>query len=119
MDPEQFVFGTSEQTAIIQCLSEKLRAFYVFPDTAEEICACLQKHLDQGDYTTTTEGELFALTLHMQEVSHDEHLWVRWHSEALPDHDGQLRQNQEWLELEKLEARLDNYGLHRVERLAG
>ncbi len=121
MDSTQFIFDTSEQAAIIQCLSEKLRAIYVFPDTAEEICACFQKHLDEGDYTTTTEGELFALalTLHMQEVSHDEHLWVRWHSEALPNHEGQLRQNKDWLELKKLEAQLDNYGLHRVERLPG
>ncbi len=121
MDTKQFVFEPSEQAAIIQCLSVKLRAFYVFPDAAEEICACLQKHLDEGDYATSTEGELFALalTLHMQEVSHDEHLWVRWHSEALPDHEGQLRLNQEWLELKKVEAQLDNYGLHRAERLPG
>ncbi len=75
MDPKQFVFDTSEHAAIIQCFSEKLMAFYVFPDTADEICACLQKHLDGGDYITTTEGELFALalTLHMQEVRHDDH----------------------------------------------
>ncbi len=121
MESKQFVFEPSEQVAIIQCLSEKLRAAYVFPGKAEEICACLQKHLDAGDYTTTTEGELFALalTLHMQEVSHDEHLWVRWLPEVLPDHDGQLRQNREWQELKKLEAQLDNYGLHRVERLPG
>ncbi len=121
MDSKQFIFNATEQAAIIQCLSEKLRALYIFPDTAEEICTCLQNHLDEGDYATTIEGELFALalTLHMQEVSHDEHLWVRWHSEALPDHEGQLRQNQEWLESKKLEAQLDNYGLHKVERLPG
>jgi retinol-binding protein 3 len=66
---------------IVQSLSEKLRACYVFPDIAEQICTCLQKHLDDGDYADITEGELLALTLtlHMQEVNHDEHLWVRWH----------------------------------------
>ena len=39
--------------------------------------------------------------LHMQEVRHDEHLWVRWYSEALPDEEYQLRRNQEWLESKK------------------
>jgi hypothetical protein len=121
MDSKPFLIDTSEQAAIIHYLSEKLRAFYVFPDIAEEICACLQKHLDEGDYVTTTEGELFAmaLTLHMQEISHDEHLWVRCHLEPLPNHEGQLHQDGEWQELKMVEARLDNYGLHRLERLPG
>lgn len=40
----------------------------------------LQKHHDDADCADLTEGELFvlALTLHLQEVNHDEHLWVRW-----------------------------------------
>jgi len=106
---------------IIHNLVEKLKAYYVFPDVAEQICNGLQKHLQDGDYTSCADGELFALamTLHLQEVNHDEHLWVRWHSQPLPDGDGPLRHNVEWQEEQKLEARLDNYGLHRVERLPG
>ena len=48
------------QTEIAQALIEKLRANYVFPDIAEQICVRLQKHLDDGDYAEIIEGEFFA-----------------------------------------------------------
>jgi hypothetical protein len=106
---------------IIQALSEKLKACYIFPDIAEEICIRIQKYLQAGEYEDINEGDFFAyaLTLHLQEVNHDEHLWVRWHPESLPEDEGQLRLNPQWQEQRKLEARLDNHGLHKVERLPG
>jgi hypothetical protein len=109
------------QPEIVQSLSEKLKAYYVFPEVAEQICTCLQKHREDGEYSDITDGELFAMTLtmHMQEVNHDEHLWVRWHPEALPEEESGLRHNRGWQEQRKLEARLDNYGLYKVERLPG
>jgi hypothetical protein len=121
MDTGQAVIDATTHAHLVQCLSEKLRANYVFPDIAEDICARLQKHLDDGDYAGITEGEFlaFALTHHMQEVNGDEHLWVRWHAEPLPDHGGQLRHNKDWSTEHHLEAELDNYGLHKVERLPG
>ena len=110
MDAKQAVIDATTQAEIVQSLSEKLRAYYVFPDIAEQICICLQKHLEDGDYTDITEGEFLALalTLHLQEVNHDEHLWVRWHPEPLPDDEGPLRHYQEWQDERRLEARLDN-----------
>ncbi len=106
---------------LVHSLAEKLRANYIFPEIADQICACLQKHLDDGEYADITEGEFLALalTLHMQEVNHDEHLWVRWHAEPLPDDDGQLRLNPQWQEEQRRKARLDNHGVHKVERLPG
>ncbi len=113
--------NTALQVEIIESLSEKLRACYIFPDIAEQICVRLKKHLEDGEYADITEGEFFAfaLTMHMQEACHDEHLWVRWHPEPLPDEDAALRQNPQWQEQRLLEARLDNFGLHKVERLPG
>jgi hypothetical protein len=118
---KQVVLNRTTHTEIVQSLSEKIKTYYVFPDIAEEICSCLQKHLDDGDYADITEGEFLALalTLHLQEVNQDEHLWVRWHPQPLPDHEGPLRYNQEWQDERHLEARLDNFGLHKVERLPG
>lgn len=55
----------------------------------------------------------------MQEVNRDEHLSVRWHPETLPEDEGPLRLNNEWQEQRKLEARLDNFGVHKLERLPG
>jgi hypothetical protein len=115
------IINTNTLTEIIQSLAEKLKAFYVFPDVAEEICMRLQNHLEHGAYDDITDGEFLALALttHLQEVNQDEHLWVRWHEEPLPDHQGSLLQNREQVDLWRVRARLDNYGLHKVERLPG
>lgn len=117
----QAVIDASTHAKLVQELSEKLRANYIFPDVAGEICARLHQHLDGGAYEGITEGEFlaYALTHHMQEVSSDQHLWVCWHPEPLPDHEGQLRHSEDWLARQRLEAELDNYGLHKVERLPG
>ena len=121
MDTQTTVINATTLTQIIQSLAEKLRASYVFPEVAEEICTRLQNHLDDGEYDDITDGEFLALALttHMQEVSQDEHLWVRWHPEPLPDHEGSLLQNPKQVAEWRERARLDNYGLHKVARLPG
>ncbi len=44
--PEQ----VSQKTSIpLEMVRELLRACYIFPDIAEQICIRLQKHLDEGD----------------------------------------------------------------------
>ncbi len=106
---------------VIRSLSEKLRAYYIFPDVAEKICNGLQKHLDDGDYNGINVGEFFAyaLTTHMQEVCHDEHVWVKWHSEPLPDGDETLRLSKKWMDEQHLQAKLNNFGFYKIERMAG
>ena len=105
---------------VIRLLSEKLRAYYIFPDAAEKICVGFQKHLENGDYNDITDDEFFAyaLTAHMQEICHDEHLWVKWHLESLPDEET-LRLSEKWRETQQLHAKVNNYGFFRVERMAG
>jgi len=117
----EIALDPAARLVILQSLAEKLKANYIFPDAAEQICACLQEHQGSGDYDDITEAELFALalTLHLQEVNHDEHLWVRFHADPLPDNDGQLHLNPEWQAERRLEARLDNGGIYKVERLTG
>lgn len=115
------MIGPNITDEVIHNLLEKLRAYYVFPQIAEEICLNLQKHLESGIYQDITEGEFlaFALTTHIQEVNQDKHLWVRWHPNPLPDHEGSLLKNTEIVEEWKQRARLENYGVHKVERLPG
>jgi hypothetical protein len=112
---------TATRQEIVQHLSEKLRKYYIFPDVAEQICQRLQNYLEDGEYADITEGEFFAyaLTTHLQEINQDEHLWVRWYSDPLPDDEGSLLQNEERLVELRQEALLDNYGFHKVERLPG
>jgi hypothetical protein len=106
---------------IIQALIEKLRANYIFPEIAEQICTCLQKYLDDGDYDNITHGKRFAYTLttHMQAIGHDEHLWVRWYPDPLPEGEGSQLQNEARLVELRERAKLDNYGFHKVARLPG
>ncbi|WP_420644565.1 S41 family peptidase [Candidatus Leptofilum sp.] len=112
---------TAVHREVIQKLSEKLKANYVFPDVAEQICVRLQKQLDNGDYAHLTNGKHFAYTLTklLQSVNQDEHLWVRWHPDPLPDDEGSLLRNEERIVALREQARLENYGIHKVERLAG
>ena len=106
---------------IIQKLIDKLNTYYIFPEVAEEISDRLQKYLNNGTYDDIHEGEFlaYALTAQLQEVNNDQHLWVRWHSKALPDHAGSLLQNSAKVEEWKQKGRLDNFGIHQVERLSG
>jgi hypothetical protein len=121
MDTGKVAIDRTTHAELVRHLSELVRANYVLPGVANEICTRLQQHLDDGDYDGITEGEFlaYALTHHLQEVNGDEHLWVRWYSEPLPDHEGQLRHNEEWLAQRRLEAELDNYGFRKLERLPG
>jgi len=106
---------------IVQILSEQLNANYVFPDVAAQICVRLQQYLKDGEYIDIVDGELFALTLteRLQSVNHDEHLWVRWYAEPIPEGEGSQLQNEERLVEFHQKARLENYGFHKAERLPG
>lgn len=115
------MINTDNHVKVIRFLSEKLRAYYIFPDVAEKICVSFQKHLENGDYNDITDDEFFAyaLTAHMQEICHDEHLWVKWHSDPLPDDEENLRLSETWRQEQQLQAKISNYGLHKIERMAG
>jgi C-terminal processing protease CtpA/Prc len=121
MDTGQVIIDQAAHAAVIQNLTEKLKAHYVFPDLAERISERIQQHLEEGAYAQITEGALFAKTLteHLQEVNQDKHLRVFWFPEPLPEQERPAHQNPEIVEEWRLGASLDNYGLYRVERLAG
>jgi hypothetical protein len=109
------------QKEIIKALSERIMAYYVFPDVAEKICTCIQQNFEEGVYADINESDFFAyaLTTHVQKVSQDKHLWVRWHPEPLPEYEGSLLQSPENIEEFKQRAKVENYGIHKVERLPG
>lgn len=121
MDTGKSVIDKTMHTDLVKSLSEKLKAYYVFPSIAEEICIRLQKHLDEAEYGDITDGELLAnaLTHIIQEVNQDKHLIVRWYPDPLPDEEGPMQQNQGWLDEWRQLAQFDNYGLHKAERLPG
>jgi C-terminal processing protease CtpA/Prc len=121
MDSEPSLISPATQKEIISQLSDKLKAGYVFPDVAEQICLHLQQTLAEGEYDGLTDGNLFALalTMQLQEVNHDEHLWVRWQEQPLPLGESPLRNDPAWQEQQQAKARAENYGLHKLEKLPG
>jgi hypothetical protein len=116
---ENINFNT--EVEVIAALIEKLNSCYVFPEQAEQISAHLLKCLQDGEFDNLNSCSLFALalTMQLQEVNHDEHLWVRWHPQALPDESDALRLNPTWQIARREESRQDHYGIHKLERLAG
>jgi len=106
---------------LLDALYSHLRSYYIFPEIANQICANLASHHQAGEYSDIADGELLALalTIHLQELSHDEHLWVRWHAEPLPEENGQLRLDPQWQAQRRLQAAQDNFGVYKVERMDG
>ncbi|MFZ4660394.1 MAG: S41 family peptidase [Caldilineaceae bacterium] len=121
MTTHQILLDPNAHREIITNLTAKLNAYYVFPEVAEQISTQLQEQLASGAYAHLTEGALFAKTLseQMQAVNGDKHLQVWWQSQPLPEDEGPMHENQERLNEWRQVAALENYGLPKVERLAG
>ena len=126
-DQEQSLVDAATCAEVISALIDQLRAHYVFPLVAEQIGTELRQQLTTETYASALTAEAFctALTQTLQTVGHDKHLNVRYSAEAhLPASDGpsntdKLAEDVAWREAYHEEARLQNYGFARVERLPG
>ena len=78
--------STERRVRLIDAVVKKLNTSYVFPETAKRMEEALLKHEKAGEYEKVTSGAGFAeiLTRHLQDVSHDKHLRVRYSAEVLP-----------------------------------
>jgi peptidase S41-like protein len=103
-----------------------LRENYVFPDLAEQVATSVETRLAAGEYDDLDEITLAELlTGHLQEASGDKHLRVRFvggigpaarvagRPAGIADDRGARRPKG------RMRGRLDNFGIHRVERLDG
>jgi C-terminal processing protease CtpA/Prc len=120
MELNGIVIDRTTRAEVIDQLIVKLRSYYIFPEIAEQICVHLEKSHQDGEYDDLIDGNLFALglTIQLQEINHDEHLWVKWHADSIPMQEN-LRSNQQWRELERLKAKRQNYGIYKVKMLPG
>jgi hypothetical protein len=111
---------------------------YVFPELAGQVAAAVEARLAAGEYDNLDEITLTELlTSHLQEASGDKHLRVRLgggpgpgrrepgRGPGRPDRDRADRDGSEPADHEarrlkmRQVGRLDNFGIHRVERLDG
>ena len=113
-----------------------LRSYYVFPDRAEQAAATIEARLAAGEYDDLDEIALAdRLTSHLYEVCADKHLRVRPGGGPSrgpgapgpgpgagprpgPDQDEPADHETRLLAMRR-RGRLDNFGIHRVERLDG
>lgn len=120
-DQPDRTIDAAERRAVIDGVIDRLKQAYVFPDTAIAMERAVRARQRRGAYDRLTSSRALAdsLTAHLQAVSRDRHLRVRYSFEPLPvrsDHDepdpalrAQARTFGERV----------NFGFERVERLAG
>lgn len=108
------------KAAVIDSVSRALSDIYVFPDVAEEMEEAMRKNLRKGEYREAATYDEFAGMLNedMYDIASDRHLHVDYMRGedrfASPD---TLSDEQEQEFFNRLAS--NNFGFHRVERLAG
>lgn len=112
----------ARRTAVIDELLSRLAASYVFPDVAKKMEGKVRERAARGEYDSVTSAQAFAelLTNHLQEVSRDKHLRVRYSFEPLS---AEARESGEPSESERAAHRQQmnwmNHSFNKVERLRG
>ncbi|HEX2201905.1 MAG TPA: S41 family peptidase, partial [Longimicrobium sp.] len=108
------------RTAVIDALASALNEQYIFADKAREMEASIRQRARRGEYDALTGSRAFAdsLTAHLQAVSHDRHLRVRFSPEPIPQRRGAPPSPEE-IARYRDEARIGNHGFEKVERLPG
>jgi retinol-binding protein 3 len=108
------------RTEVVDTMLKKLNENYIFADVAKKMEAAIRNRVKNHEYDAVTSSKTFAelLTTHLQEVSHDKHLRVRYSYETLPTRSNDQPTAQE-IEQYRAYNRTVNYGFEKVERLAG
>ncbi len=107
---------------VIDAICKALDTNYVFPETAKRMNEMLKTKAAEHAYDNVTSGQKFArlLTQHLQEISHDKHLRVRYSFETLPpERNEQHEPSAEEMDKMKQAMSARNFGFEKVERLEG
>ncbi|MBX7218520.1 MAG: S41 family peptidase [Blastocatellia bacterium] len=110
-----------QRTEAIDAICAALNKSYVFPEVAKEMEKSLRKRQEQKEYDTLTTGQPFAdaLTKHLQEVSHDKHIRVRFSVKPIPTESDNHGPTPAEIEDFRRELARTNFGFEKVERLPG
>jgi Peptidase family S41/N-terminal domain of Peptidase_S41 in eukaryotic IRBP len=104
---------------IVQTAMAILRARYVFPDRAAQAAEQIEARLAAGEYDELDEHELAErLTSQLHAVCADKHLRVRVHPDRMRPPPGPADRQRARTDMRAM-GLLDNFGIHRVERLEG
>jgi retinol-binding protein 3 len=111
------------RAVVLDTLIDRIERYYVFPTVAKDIGRALRRRAARHEYDALASANAYAdsLTAHVQAVSHDKHMRVRYNPDFLPFGMGSddEKPSPEELAAMRQSWRLRNYGFERVQRLAG
>jgi C-terminal processing protease CtpA/Prc len=120
-DQPDLTVDRATRTAVVDSVLRHLRDEYVFPEKAAEMERAIRRRVQRKEYEAITSAKVFAesLTAHLQAVSQDKHLRVRYSHEPLqPFVEHGDPSTEDRARMDRM-ARLRNYGFEKVERLRG
>jgi hypothetical protein len=120
-NPVDMPVDAATRRQVIDGVLARLAEAYVFPDTAVAMERAIRDRVRRGEYERITSAQALAdsLTAHLQAVSKDRHLRVRYSDEPLPRLEGPPRPTPEMEARARAFGRQVNFGFERVERLPG
>ncbi len=113
--PADKTIDAAQRQAVIEGAIKKLHETYVFPEVAKQMETALRERMQRKEYDTITSATAFAnrLTEHLQAVSKDKHLRVRFTGGAMPMGAPPDREQMRQM------AGKRNFSFEKVERLSG
>src|SRR5215207_1118293 len=105
--------------AVLDSALKRLNESYVFPEVAQAMEKSVRDRAAKGEYEQITSAKTFAETLtnHLQAVSKDKHLRVRYSHAALPERGARREPTAEEREERRRDLTWANHGFSKVERL--
>jgi hypothetical protein len=109
------------RTEVVETLVKKLNDNYIFPETAKKMESAIRARVKGHEYDSVTSSKSFAdlLTNHLQEVSKDKHLRVRYSYDSLPVRKDDEQPTAQEVEQYRAYNRTMNFGFEKAERLPG
>lgn len=112
-----------EQQTVVDSISSKLNANYVFPDIATKMASSIESKLENGDYKSILAPQEFAtkLTADLQAISKDKHIRVNFAPDQIADQQRTVTalDSAAYLERHVNSMKRNNYGFKEVKIMAG
>jgi hypothetical protein len=120
-DEPDTTIDAAARSAVIDVSLKRLNDSYVFPEVAKKMEQAIRDRVAKKEYDQVTSAKAFAdlFTKHLQEVSHDKHLRVRYSYEPIPERQNRQEPTAEEREQFRRNNMWGNFGFEKIERLEG
>jgi retinol-binding protein 3 len=120
-DAPDLPITNGERATLIEGSIEKLKQFYVFPDTATKLERVIRSRASSHEFRSISSGTELARTLtnYLQDATHDKHLRAEFFPNGAPPSPVSLTPTAEELEAQRLGALPENFGFEQARHLPG